>query len=183
MVAARPGGAFCATNLFVELGRKNVQDVLHKSPSLRRMDPLEIGPEWRMIAPDMAKPPSQPPLTLVSPGTVGIAPPRPLGSHGMELWNAVQREYNIQDRGGIELLCQACAALERAEALAEAITAEGVIIHSRAGVPKAHPACRDELAARQFVCRTLERLGVTVEPIKSPGRQPSYSSYIPPGLR
>jgi hypothetical protein len=67
----------------------------------------------------MAETPRKPSFSLVSPETIGVAPPRPLGPHGMGLWNAVQAEYGIRDRGGIELLAQACAALDRAEALAQ----------------------------------------------------------------
>jgi hypothetical protein len=106
---------------------------------------------------------------LVSP-SAQISPPRPLGVHGAELWAAVQSEYNITDRGGIELLAQACAALDRAEALAAAIAKDGSVVYSRAGAPKAHPAAKDELANRAFVARTIERLGLNVEAIKSPGR-------------
>jgi hypothetical protein len=36
--------------------------------------------------------------------------------------------------------------------------------------PKAHPALRDELNGRAFICRTLQRLGVTDQPIKAMGR-------------
>jgi len=117
----------------------------------------------------MAKPP--PPLTLVGPTSTAISPPRKLGEHGLCLWNAVQSEYRIDDAGGIELLAQACAASDRVEALAERINADGEVVQTRSG-PKAHPALRDELAGRAFVCRTLERLGVTLETVKPIGRPP-----------
>ena len=52
-------------------------------------------------------------------------PPRTLGAHGLELWERVQSEYAIEDAGGIEVLAQACLALDRAEALAARINAEG----------------------------------------------------------
>ena len=81
------------------------------------------------------------------------------------------REYAITDRGGIELLAQACAALDRAESLAEAIAEDGAVIRTRSG-PKSHPAAKDELQNRAFVVRTLERLGLNVEAIKTPGRPP-----------
>ena len=75
----------------------------------------------------------------------------------------------IEDPGGIELLAQACAALDRVEALAERINADGEIIVVR-GVPKPHPCLREELSARGFVCRTLERLGLNLEAVKPIGR-------------
>jgi hypothetical protein len=119
----------------------------------------------------MAKPTDKPPLTLVNPMSTGISPPRKLGNAGLSLWNAVQSEYRIADAGGVELLAQACAAADRVEALAERISTDGEVIHSRAG-PKAHPALRDELAGRAFICRTLERLGLNLEAIKPVGRPP-----------
>jgi hypothetical protein len=120
----------------------------------------------------MVKTPASPSLSLVSPGATGIAPPRPLGDHGNALWDRVQGEYGITDTGGIEILAQICAALDRAESLAAAIVADGgPVIHTKDG-PKAHPACKEELACRAFVVRGLERLGLNIEPIKPPGRPP-----------
>jgi hypothetical protein len=120
----------------------------------------------------MPKTPEKPPLSIVSDETTTIRPPRPLGQHGTALWNRVQSEYAIGDCGGVELLCLACQALDRAENLADAIVRDGATIYSRTGVPKAHPAVKDELACRAFVVRTLEKLGINYEAIKSPGRPP-----------
>lgn len=88
----------------------------------------------------------------------------------------MQTEYRIDDAGGIELLAQACAAADRVEALAERINVDGEVVHTRAG-PKAHPALRDELAGRAFICRTLERLGLNLETIKPIGRPPRDSGW------
>jgi hypothetical protein len=118
----------------------------------------------------MAKSTDKPPFTIVSGETIGISPPRPLGPHGMALWNAVLREYRIDDRGGVEILCQCCQALDRSEALAAAIERDGSVIYSRNGVPKVHPAVKDELACRAFVTRGLERLGLNIETIKPGAR-------------
>jgi len=121
----------------------------------------------------MPRTPTQSALSIVSPETTGGRPPRDLGQHGRELWDAVQREYGITDRGGIELLAQACGALDLVEALGEAIARDGAIVYGRAG-PKAHPAVKDQIAARAFIVRTLERLGHNVEAVKSgPGRPPN----------
>lgn len=127
----------------------------------------------------MVKTPEKPQFSIVSSETTGIPPPRPLGEHGARLWGAIQAEYGIRDRGGIELLAQACGALDVVEALGAAIAADGAIVYGRAG-PKAHPAVKDQIAARAFVVRTLEKLGVTTEPIKSPGRPPQPLGWIPP---
>ena len=55
-------------------------------------------------------------LKLVDPNdpASAISPPRPLGDHGQRLWQSVLREYDIADIGGREMLCQACASLDRA---------------------------------------------------------------------
>jgi hypothetical protein len=73
------------------------------------------------------------------------------------------------DRGGIELLAQICASADRAEALAEAIERDGETIRTTTG-PRVHPAVREELAIRAFICRGLTKLGLNVETIKAPGR-------------
>jgi hypothetical protein len=114
----------------------------------------------------------KPPVTLIEPDATGSKPPRPLGTHGLQLWRSVMAEYRIEDRGGIEMLAQACAALDRAEGLAERIAKDGSVIYSKAG-PKSHQAVKDEIAARAFVVRTLARLGLSVEAVKPVGR-PSY---------
>ena len=41
-------------------------------------------------------------------------PTRELGEHGLDLWTAVQSDYLIEDSAGIEVLMEACAALDRA---------------------------------------------------------------------
>jgi hypothetical protein len=111
----------------------------------------------------------KPPLTIVDPNASIPAPPRKLGRHGTELWRTIMVEYAIEDRGGVELLAQACGALDRVEALAERIDADGEVITIR-GVPKPHPCLREELSARSFVVRTLERLGLNLEAVKPIGR-------------
>ena len=117
----------------------------------------------------------KPPLTVVGLDATGSPPPRPLGRHGTALWDAITREYRVDDPAGVEFLTQACAAADRVEALAERIDADGSVIHTKAG-PKAHPALRDELAGRAFIVRTLERLGLNYEALRpASGRPPGRS--------
>jgi hypothetical protein len=87
----------------------------------------------------------------------------------LALWNAVQREYAVDDVGGVETLMQCCLMADRAEALAGQITRDGEVIRSKSGL-RSHPAIRDEIACRSFIVRGLARLGVTLEPLKSAGR-------------
>jgi hypothetical protein len=116
--------------------------------------------------------PKHPPLTVVSSAITSLAPPRKLGLHGLNLWNSVQAEYRIEDCGGRELLAQACEGLDRAEELKACIDADGAVIRNRTGIPRAHPACRDEVAVRGFVVRTLQKLGLNYEAVRAPGRPP-----------
>jgi hypothetical protein len=113
---------------------------------------------------------SKPPLTLIPTGATGGQPPRPLGEHGMALWNAVTREYRIEDCAGIEFLTQACQASDRVEALSAEISADGPIVRTRTG-PRSHPGLKDEVALRSFIVRTIERLGINFENVRpGPGR-------------
>ena len=93
-------------------------------------------------------------------------PPRPLGEAGQSLWDRIQTEYNVVDSGGIEMLTLACEALDRAAELRAQIDADGLMNqHGRE-----NPLLKHELAARAFVSRTLQRLGLDVEPVRAPGR-------------
>jgi len=110
-----------------------------------------------------------------SPLSTTVAPPRKLGVHGLSLWEFIQSEYRIEDPGGQELLLQCCESADRIGALSERISADGEVIQTRNGL-RAHPALREELANRQFICRTLERLGLNLEAVKPVGR-PSGAAW------
>jgi hypothetical protein len=105
-----------------------------------------------------------PPLTVIKSSTTSPEPPRPLGVSGRALWDRVQAEFRVEDVGSVELLAQACAAVDRAEELAARISADGVKIETPGG-PKEHPNVKSELACRAFIVGTLQRLGITYEPL------------------
>jgi hypothetical protein len=107
-------------------------------------------------------------------------PSRPLGKHGLALWRSIVIAYDISDPGGIEMLTQACQCLDRAEELAIAIKKDGAVTRAAGtGILRDHPAVKHELAARAFVVRTLERLGLTVEALKGIGRPPAAGGWNP----
>lgn len=108
----------------------------------------------------------KPPFTVIGSAATPVQPPRPLGQYGKNLWDRIQKDYAITDTGGIELLAQMCQAVDRAEELAERIAADGAVLQTRSG-PRSHPSIRDELACRAFICRTIQRLGLNLEPLQS----------------
>ena len=95
---------------------------------------------------------------------------RPLSKTGRTLWDAVFKEYDIGDAGGKELLLQACEALDQAASMRRAIDKDGELITTRNGSLREHPLLKPELARKTFVVRTLARLGLNVEPLRSVGR-------------
>ena len=106
-------------------------------------------------------------------------PPRKLGEPGLALWTSIQREYRITDVGGIELLMQACLAADRMQGFTDQINADGLMIRTKTGM-RSHPLLREELAARGFIVRTLQRLGIS-EDIKPVGRPPKGGIGWRPG--
>ena len=99
------------------------------------------------------------------PGATSHRPTRNLGEHGMDLWDRIIAEYEISDAAGRELLTLACQAIDRAEALRALIDAEGEVVTTPRGV-RDHPGLRHELAARAFVAKALNQLGLTMEPLR-----------------
>jgi hypothetical protein len=97
-------------------------------------------------------------------------PPANLGPTGINLWRSIMTDYDISDAGGLALLEQAAFACDRAERLRAEIDADGEIIRTPTG-PREHPGLKGELAARSFLVRTLQRLGINLEAVRpGPGR-------------
>jgi hypothetical protein len=116
--------------------------------------------------------PEKPSLSLIRAGGNTPEPPRTLGEAGLALWRRVNAEYDISDAAGVEMLCQACTTLDRAEGLRSEIDRDGAVLVSR-GQIRDNPCLKHELAARAFIVRTLSRLGLSFEPLRAtPGRPP-----------
>ena len=120
-------------------------------------------------------------LSLLTGEQPAVKPPRKLGKPGAHLWRNIMREYEIDDAGGLEMLASACQALDRAERCREAIDDEGEMIRTKAAGPRDHPLLKHELAARSFVVRTLQRLGLNMEAVKPTGRPPRGIGWQPDG--
>jgi hypothetical protein len=104
------------------------------------------------------------------------APPVDLGVPGRQLWERLTSEFDISDGEGQFTLEQACRALDRAERCRAQIDADGEVISVR-GQYRSHPLIRDETAARALAVRTVQRLGLRLEPVKAVGR-PSGSKGV-----
>jgi hypothetical protein len=125
----------------------------------------------------MPRKPTAPKLSVVAPQPAPEhpAPPGKLGETGMALWRAVVANCAFDDPGSIEILYQAAAAADRAEACRRIVDQDGELIRTKAGT-RSHPLLRDELNNRTFVVRSLARLGLDLEPLRSgPGRPPGYA--------
>jgi hypothetical protein len=113
----------------------------------------------------------------------GPQPPGPLGQPERALWQSIQGEYNVVDSGGIEMLYQLCSARDRLAQLADEIAADGPVVRNRSG-PRSHPSLKEDIALRAFICRTLARLGLDVEPVRpTSGRPGTITSWTGPGRR
>ena len=70
------------------------------------------------------------------------------------------------------MLLQICEAADRVQEFSTIISRDGMVVRTKSG-PKDHPLLRHELAARSFIIRSLSRLGLDVEQVKTIGRPPS----------
>jgi hypothetical protein len=108
------------------------------------------------------------------PAEPALTPPR-LGADGMKLWRRVTAEYDLSDAGGFEMLKQACEAADDLARYSEIIARDGPTVQTAAGV-KEHPLVKHKAIARAFIVRTLSRLGLNFEPLRSSVGRP-YKQY------
>jgi hypothetical protein len=116
----------------------------------------------------MPKPSEKPRSSVISGEGTGLEPPAGLGVAGTAFWRRVQAEYGISDIGGLALLEEICAAVDRVRSLTEQINADGPAIRSR-GSLRSHPCLQAEIQNRAFIARSLERLGISVQEVKPVG--------------
>jgi hypothetical protein len=111
-----------------------------------------------------------PNLALVRPGAQRtLTPLGPLDPIGRALFDVA--EFTFDDPGSTEILYQACCARSRAERCRQIIDRDGELVFTRS-TARAHPLLREETQCRALLARLLGKLGLDLEPIKSPGRPP-----------
>lgn len=104
--------------------------------------------------------------------------PAGLSRRSSTLWRAVVDEFELSP-AEMELLRSALVALDRADAAAKVIDAEGVTVRDRYGSPKMHPAVDVESRSRTLYGRFVAQLGVraTAESVSQrPGAKPGPKS-------
>jgi hypothetical protein len=115
----------------------------------------------------------KPRLTIVDPeqttAVTLVTPPPSLNKAGRTLWQNVMSEYDIHDSGGQQMLQQICEVSDRVAEFSAVIKRDGPVVRIKHG-PKDHPLLKHEQAARSFIVRSLARLGLDVEPVKTIGR-------------
>jgi hypothetical protein len=108
------------------------------------------------------KPPA---LTVIDASSTpnSLAPPPSLGEAGRKLWQAIHRDYIIEDAGGHEMLLRICQTADTLASYDEQIARDGPTIRSASGI-REHPLLKHQLAARSFIVRALHRLNLDVIP-------------------
>ena len=89
----------------------------------------------------------------------------------------VQREYQVDDAAGVEMLLQVCETLNRIAACEARIAKDGVMILGARGALAPHPLLATVQAARTFVVRTVDKLGLSYEPIRNVGRPSGFGAW------
>ncbi|MGX1352479.1 hypothetical protein AB7M49_006088 [Bradyrhizobium elkanii] len=115
------------------------------------------------------------PLTVIDAASKPdpLAPPASLGEAGRRLWADVHRDYEVIDAVGLEMLARICAMADRAAEYAAAIERDGVVIRSKNGMVRDHPANKHLLACQSFILRSLQRLNFDVIPPRTELGRPS----------
>ena len=92
--------------------------------------------------------------------------PEHLKTAGAELWTNIQKEYAINDSGGLALLATACECLDRMRAAQAAIEAHGELVLDRYGAPKLNPATQLEKESRAGFLLALKQMNLDLEPLR-----------------
>jgi hypothetical protein len=117
------------------------------------------------------KPPT---LTVIDPASKPnpLAPPPELGEAGAKLWQAIHRDYVIDDAGGHQMLLRICEAADSLAVMDSEIERDGATIRTATGL-RGHPLLKHQLATRSFIVRSLHRLGLDIIPPRAEVGRPA----------
>ncbi|MET4478830.1 hypothetical protein [Bradyrhizobium sp. F1.13.3] len=118
-------------------------------------------------------------LTVIDPASKPnpLAPPASLNEAGRKLWEAIHRDYVIEDSGGHQMLLRICEAADSLATYDQQIGRDGPTIRTAAGL-KEHPLLKHQLATRSFIVRSLLRLNLdVVAPRTELGRPSGGGAY------
>jgi hypothetical protein len=106
---------------------------------------------------------------------LGPPPPAHLAERGAALWRGVIGAYEPFRPEQLELLRQACEAVDVVEEARVTLAREGRIYHDRFGAPRRHPATTTEENASARARLLLQSLALSDdEPMPAPPRPPRY---------
>ena len=98
-----------------------------------------------------------------------------ISNKGKKLKKSILSEFDISDRGGLEILDRAIESFCRMRAAEELIDREGLTVLNRFGEKKEHPALNTERKARAQFLLAIKQLNLDVLPpnhrIGRPGGQ------------
>ncbi len=104
--------------------------------------------------------------------------PAGLGVPGRRFWGRITGAYGVPDPA-LDVLEQACRALDRAEECRAVIEAEGLVVLDRFDQSRAHPLLAAERDARSQFRMLFRELGLEEpEPPKPLGRRPGGKGLL-----
>lgn len=98
--------------------------------------------------------------------------PAGLGQAGKKLWREIQRQYNINDAGGIEFLMTACRSQDELVTMRALVERDGCTLRDRFGQVVQHPLLAAIARTETTKRLALHELGLDLEPLKNVGRPP-----------
>lgn len=100
-----------------------------------------------------------------------IKAPEQLSENSKEFFNSILKEYELEAHH-IEILTQACHALDRLQEAQTAIKEKGSYYVDRFNKPKVTPQIEVEAKYMVIFKNLIRELGLDLEPPKEPGRPP-----------
>jgi hypothetical protein len=150
-------------NASVKFGRGGFQKFQKVSPErpgrARRHQTSEMAPfiAWNL------------PMTKTKPKT--LTAPAGISAEARERWQALVREYSIEDAAGLQLMAEYVPAFDRLRQCQAQIKRDGPTVSGRWGT-KAHPLLAVERDCRAQMIACLKALNLDLEPLRDGAGRP-----------